>query len=211
LDLVGGGFARPPQQKRRPLASRKTLELMETERLELIPATLEFCEAETRGRAALEACLEARVPASWPPPVFEPDDVARIRTQLEADPTIGSWTLHYVLARPGATAEGRSLVGVAGYTGPPTAEGRVEIGYAIVSEHQRRGYATEAVDALVKAAFRDPRVVLVSATTYPTLEPSIGVLTKNGFVRAGSEAADGTIRYMRRRDVEEERSGLTAG
>jgi len=193
------------------LASKKTLELMETERLELIPATTEFCDAETRGRAALEACLGARVPASWPPAVFEPDDVARIRTQLEADPTIGSWTLHYVLARPGPAAEGRSLVGVAGYTGPPTAEGRVEIGYAIASEHQRRGYATEAVDALVTAAFRDPRVVEVSATTYPTLEPSIGVLTKNGFVRAGSEAADGTIRYMRRRDVEEQRSGLTAG
>jgi len=185
--------------------------LMETERLELIPATIEFCEAETRGRAAVEACLGARVPASWPPPVFEPDDVARIRTQLEADATIGSWTLHYVLARPGAAPEGRSLVGVAGYTGPPTAEGRVEIGYAIASEHQRCGYATEAVDALVRAAFRDPRVVVVSATTYPTLGPSIRVLTKNGFVRAGSEAPDGTIRYMRRRDVEEERSGLTAG
>ena len=157
---------------------------MKTERLELIPATVELCEAETRGRAALEACFGARVPTSWPPPVFEPADVARIRAQLEADPTIGSWTLHYILARPGATAEGRSLVGIAGYTGPPTAEGRVEIGYAIASEHQRRGYATEAVDALVRAAFRDPRVVVVSATTYPTLEPSIGVLTKNGFMRA---------------------------
>ena len=184
---------------------------METERLELIPATIEFCEAETRGRAALEACLRAHVPASWPPPVFEPDDVARIRTQLEADPRVGSWTLHYVLVRPGTTADGRILVGVAGYTGPPTAEGRVEIGYAIAPEHQGRGYATEAVDALVRAAFRDPRVVVMSATTYPTLEPSIGVLTKNGFVRAGSEAADGTIRYMRRRDVGEGRGGLAAG
>jgi RimJ/RimL family protein N-acetyltransferase len=180
---------------------------METERLELIPAKIMFCEAETRGRVPLEACLGARVPASWPPPVFEPDDVARIRTQLEADPTIGSWTLHYVLARPGATLEGRRLVGVAGYTGPPTAEGRVAIGYAIASEHQRRGFATEAVDALVRAAFRDPRVVVVSATTYPTLEPSIGVLTKNGFVRAGSEAADGTITYERRRDVKKSRVG----
>lgn len=183
---------------------------METERLELIPATIEFCEAEACGRAALKACLGARVPRSWPPPVFEPDDVARIRTQLEADPTIGTWTLHYVLARPGSTAEGRSLVGVAGYTGPPTPEGRVEIGYAIASEHQRRGYATEGVDALVRAAFRDPRVVVVNATTYPTLEPSIGVLTKNGFVRSGSEAADGTIRYVRRRDEEDERGGPAA-
>lgn len=171
----------------------------------MVPADITLCEAETRGRAALEACLGASVPASWPPAVFEPDDVARIRTQLEADPTIGSWTLHYVVARPGATLERRCLVGVAGYTGPPTAEGRVEIGYAIASEHQRRGYATEAVDALVRTAFGDLRVVVVSATTYPTLEPSIGVLTKNGFVRVGSEAADGTVRYERRRDAEKGR------
>ena len=58
---------------------------METERLELMPATIECCEAETRGRAALEACLGARVPTSWPQPVFEAGDVARIRTQLVED------------------------------------------------------------------------------------------------------------------------------
>jgi RimJ/RimL family protein N-acetyltransferase len=175
---------------------------METKRLKLIPATIEFCDAEVRGRAALEACLAARVPASWPPPVFEPDDVARIRGQLEADPGIGSWTLHYVLACPADMADGRHLVGVAGYTGPPT-DGSVEIGYAIASEHQRRGYATEAVNALVRAAFRDPRVREVTATTYPALEASIGVLTKNGFVRAGGGQTDGTVRYVRSREVEE--------
>src|SRR6185436_10400979 len=85
------GAWKSPQLMRGPLASKKTLELMETERLELIPATTAFCDAETRGRAALEACLGARVPASWPPPVFEPDDVVRIRKQLEANSTIGSW------------------------------------------------------------------------------------------------------------------------
>jgi RimJ/RimL family protein N-acetyltransferase len=133
--------------------------------------------------------------------VFEPDDVARIRTQLEADPAIGSWTLHCVLTCPADAAEGRYLVGVAGDTGPPTPEGRVEIGHAIAPEHQRRGYATEAVDALVRAAFRDPRVRVVNATTYPTLEASIVVLTRNGFIRASGEEADGTIRYVRWREV----------
>ena len=43
------------------LGIRNTLEFVETERLELIPATIELCEAETRGLAALEACFQARV------------------------------------------------------------------------------------------------------------------------------------------------------
>jgi len=174
------------------------MNVVQSERLELIPASIESCDAEASGPAALAVCLAARVPASWPPPVFESDDVARIRRQLEADSAAGSWTLHYVFARP-RTVEGRQLVGVAGFTGPPTPEGEVEIGYAIASEYQRRGYATEAVDALVTAAFRDPRVVVVSATTYPTLEASIRVLTRCGFTRVGDQEADGTISYVRRR------------
>jgi len=75
----------------------------------------------------------------------------------------------------------------------------VEIGYAIVAEHQRRGYATEAVEALVARAFEDPRVVAVTAKTFPTLRPSIGVLVKTGFKQAGTERPDGTIQYERRR------------
>ena len=45
-----------------------------THRLELIPATLGICEAEARGPEAVGLALRVRVPASWPPPVLEPDD-----------------------------------------------------------------------------------------------------------------------------------------
>jgi RimJ/RimL family protein N-acetyltransferase len=176
---------------------------MKTRRLELIPARIELCEAEARGRAALEAAVWARVPPSWPPPVFEPDDVARIRRQLEEDPAVGAWTLHYVVAHPMNPDDERHLVGVAGFVGPPTTEGRVEIGYAVAAEYQRRGYASEAVEALVSAAFRDPRISMVTATTYPTLGASIRVLTKTGFVPEGSLQSDGTITFVRRRDLHE--------
>jgi RimJ/RimL family protein N-acetyltransferase len=167
--------------------------------LDLVPATVELCEAEARGRGAVAECLDAEIPASWPPPVFEPDDVARVRRQLEAEGGSGEWLLHYVLLRAVSSDQKPALVGVAGYTGPRTVEGEVEIGYAIAVEHQRRGYATEAVETLVARAFEDPRVVVVAAKTFPTLQPSIGVLVKTGFIRAGAEGADGTIRYERRR------------
>jgi RimJ/RimL family protein N-acetyltransferase len=70
------------------------------------------------------------------------------------------------------------LIGIAGFVAPPAADGIVEIGYAIVREYQRRGFATEAVHALLAAAFADSRVTAVTATTFPDLASSIGVLVK---------------------------------
>jgi [ribosomal protein S5]-alanine N-acetyltransferase len=171
-----------------------------TRRLELIPATVELCQAETRGSDALGEALGARVPASWPPPVFAPDDVARIRRQLEAGS--GGWTLHYVMLRePGRSNGPLDLLGVAGYAGVPSADGAVEIGYAIAEEHQRRGYATEAVEALVAGAFEHPGIRVITAMTYGSLEPSIRVLRKAGFSQVAGDPAAGLLRYERRRDA----------
>jgi ribosomal-protein-alanine N-acetyltransferase len=171
---------------------------MITERLELIPATADLCEAEAQGPEVVGRALRVRVPASWPPPVLEPDDVERLRRQLERDPASHAWTLYYLILR--TAAEPRELVGIAGYVGPPSAEGVVGIGYAIAAEYQRRGYATEAVRALLAWAFAHAEVAVVTATTYPTLEPSIGVLRKTGFVLVGQEPGSGLLRYERRRD-----------
>jgi RimJ/RimL family protein N-acetyltransferase len=172
---------------------------MVTDRLQLIPATVTLCDAERLGRDAIASALCARVPASWPPPVFEPDDVDRVREQLESNPT-DLWTLHYVLARVVAETGLRALLGVAGYAGPPTTDGTVEIGYAIASEHQRHGYATEAVHALLSHAFANSAVTVVVATTYAWLEPSIGVLRKTGFIDVSTNATTGLVRFERRRD-----------
>jgi RimJ/RimL family protein N-acetyltransferase len=176
---------------------------MITGRLELVPATVELCRAESRGRAAVGEALGVRVPASWPPPVFEPDDVARIQQRLERSPGERTWTLHYVTRRAGHDDDDRELLGIAGYMGPPSLEGAVEIGYAIAEEHQRRGYATEAVEALVAEAFTHPGVHAIRATTYVSLTPSIGVLRKAGFTLVADDPATGLLRFERRRAAAE--------
>jgi ribosomal-protein-alanine N-acetyltransferase len=168
---------------------------MLTDRLHLVPATIALCDAEARGGVAVARALGAAVPESWPPPVFEPDDVDRVRRQLIADPTNGRWTLHYVLRRAASGAGPPALVGVAGYVGPPTRDGVVEIGYAIAVEFQRQGYATEAVRALLSNAFVDARVVVVVATTYAALRPSIRVLEKTGFIEVSRAADTGLMRF----------------
>lgn len=73
--------------------------------------------------------------------------------------------------------------------------GVVEIGYGIVGEFQRRGYATEAAAGLVGWAHAHPEVRMVAAHTLPELTASIRVLEKNGFVRRGIPAEEGAIRF----------------
>ena len=71
------------------------------------------------------------------------------------------------------------------------ADGVVEIGYGIREEHQGRGYATEAVEAAVLWALRDPRVSAVEAEAEESNLASIRVLEKCGFVPNGTLGEEG--------------------
>ena len=57
----------------------------------------------------------------------------------------------------------------------------VELAYAIEPDHQRRGYATEAAEALVQLAFADDRVRVVRAHTLADHAASKRVLEKCHF------------------------------
>lgn len=86
------------------------------------------------------------------------------------------------------------VVGSLGLFWPP-AEGVVELGYGIVASRRGRGYAPEAVGALVAQAFTSPEVRLVFATVEPVNPASVRVLEKSGFRRIGLHASSGLIRY----------------
>lgn len=168
--------------------------ILKTDRLELVGATADLLRAEGDGRARFGELLDARVPADWPPELY--DDAARLWTleKVEAAPETEGWWSYYVI-RAGDGEDGRELVGIAGYKGPPDDEGTVEVGYGVMDAHRRRGYATEATAALVERAFADPRVTRVIAETLPELVPSIGVMEKIGFAFVGEGSEEGVIRY----------------
>ena len=69
--------------------------------------------------------------------------------------------------------------------------GAAEIGYGILEEYQRKGYATEAVKAAVKWAFQDPKVTAIEAETEPDNRASQRVLEKCGFVPNGKNGKEG--------------------
>lgn len=166
--------------------------MIATERLELIPATVELTTAALEGETALAAGLGVLVPDTWPPEFLDPPALRYTLDRLAEGPTQAGWWLHFIVLVRGPA--GRTLIGSAGYKGPPSPDGIVEVGYGIVRDHHRRGYASEAVHGLLAHAFAVPAVRRVIAETLPELIGSIGVLGKCGFRLIGEGSEPGVIR-----------------
>ena len=175
-----------------------------TERLELVPATIDSVRAALEGTEALSRAMKALVPSTWPPEYLDDAALQFTIARLEENPSAAGWWMHFVVVREnvarGDRPAGRALIGTAGFAGLPSPDGTVEVGYGIVSEHQRRGYATEAVNGMLAHAFAFPEVARVIAETLPALEPSIGVLRKCGFRFIGDGSGPGIIRFELSRD-----------
>ena len=71
------------------------------------------------------------------------------------------------------------------------ADGSVEIGYGISEINQGNGYATEAVNAAVTWALKQPGVFRVEAETEPDNRASQRVLEKCGFIPSGIIGEEG--------------------
>lgn len=165
-----------------------------TPRLELISATEKMLEAELEGRMRLQQVLNAQVPTSWPPELYDAAAARSALSSIRSTPDSAEWGVHYFLvqANPWQTAV---LIGAGGYKGPPE-DGAVEIAYSVVPDKQRRRYGLEAVEGLVSHAFSRPAVRRVVAHTPADGAASIGLLEKAGFRRVDEEEDAETIRYQ---------------
>jgi RimJ/RimL family protein N-acetyltransferase len=167
----------------------------------LAAATLTLARAELQDRARFATLLGVELPAAWPPPLNDEESIEWTVQLLEDDPKSVGWgPWYFVLCPPGAP---RLVIGNGGFKGRPTPDGTVEVGYSIVEEHQRRGLAPEAVEALVGWAFSHPEVRRVVAQTFPDLRASVRVLEKCDFVFMGPGFEEGTILFERRRPTQD--------
>lgn len=170
-----------------------------TRRLALVPLDAALL-------AAVAAGDRAAAPFTWPawwPDEVDREHVARWRDRAPGFEGGDDWGPRALI-----DGEGR-MVGHAGFHLPPrpldealadpsfsgelepAAGGVVEIGYTVFPEHRRRGYATEAVAALVDWAFDTGEVTTVVATVAPDNVPSLAVLDRAGFRPIGT-CADGS-------------------
>src|SRR4051794_19434895 len=171
---------------------------MHTARLDLVATTLDHLRAELEAPAELAGLLGAVVPASWPPGLYDRDAMTFFQARLtEGGPAAIGWYGWYAILRPAAD-QPATLVACAGYFGPPTADGVVEIGYSTAPEFRGRGCATEFVSALTARAWATPGVTQVVAEVHEENAASIKVLERCGFHRIGAGRDPGHHRYQHR-------------
>ncbi len=117
-----------------------------------------------------------------------------VNNQLNQDPKNSFWW------SPRSIVVDRLIVGMIGFKSPPDSNGSVEIGYGIVPSQQGQGFATQAVDLLVKEGFSKAEIQMIVAYTVPMNSASGRVLEKNQFIRDGSkiDPEDGEVWVWRR-------------
>ncbi|HLL13613.1 MAG TPA: GNAT family protein [Pyrinomonadaceae bacterium] len=185
---------------------------LRTKRLELVAGSAKLFRVRVDDREFLGRKLGARVPAEWPPPLYDQGAMDWMAKYLEENAGAGAWTFYFIIL-PAQGVEGQgTVIGGVGFKGLPSADGTVEIGYSMLPEFQCSGYATEAAGALVRWAFSQMRVTRVIAETYPELRPSIRVLEKNDFRYIGEGSEERVIRYaLTREEYEAARGGQQGG
>jgi ribosomal-protein-alanine N-acetyltransferase len=157
----------------------------------LVTADVALIDAALHDEERLATLLDAEVAEGW---VSFPGALEHTHATLAADPASARWGTRLFLAD-----ESRTLVGWGGFKGPPSGR-EVELGYEIAPGHRGRGLATAAVRAMLDEAFAEPSVDAVVAHTLAEPGPSVRVLEKSGFIRAGQSSEDGQEVWSFRRE-----------
>jgi len=156
-----------------------------TERLRLIPITLEMMEAVLdHDQVRAEALVGARFPPAWPNDLLVNVGFPYSRPAIRADPANRLWGDSLVVLR-----DEPRVVGSVVFHGKP-ADGIAEVGYAIEERARGVGMATEATRAAVEWALAHPEVSAVHATTFPWHTASLAVIRKIGMRQVATRDHD---------------------
>ena len=157
---------------------------IQTDRLDLFPLDPAAAAALPENRDLAGRIIGAALSDDWPQADLL--DILPKQVALGAgEAQFGIWVI--------VERETSTIVGDGGFHGAPSSEGVLEIGYSIVPDRRRRGFATEAARALIAWARAQPGVNAVVAGCHPGNEASIRTLERLGFRRAGR--AGGEIRW----------------
>ena len=150
---------------------------LQATRLELFPLAPEAAQALPDERPRAAELIGAALHPDWPHEELLDHPLPRQAAATAEDARWGVWV---IVERASGT-----VVGDIGFFGPPTPDATVEIGYFIVADRRRRGYATEAAAALIGWAQTQPNVTAVLARCEEDNVPSILTLERLGFARTG--------------------------
>jgi [ribosomal protein S5]-alanine N-acetyltransferase len=137
--------------------------------------------------------LAAEVPKNWPTPLYDNDARQYFLRVVSENPAAVGWTAWYILLL--GDSGKKTLIGSVGACGLPDDDGAIMIGYSLLDQFHGKGFATEALRGFLEWTRRHPGIRRVVADTFPHLKQSMRVLEKTGFVRCGSGADEGSIRF----------------
>jgi RimJ/RimL family protein N-acetyltransferase len=167
---------------------------IESERLKMPPLTHELLQLLHTNRRVMEVALGLNISAQQIDELYlkEIDD-AMVNFWLPktlANPKAYKWYTNWeIILKSTNTA-----IGGMGFNGEPNESGEAETGYMIDQQHHNKGYATEALQLLIKWAFTHDAVKVIIVHTYANNLPSVKILNKCGFEEIGKEG-DGLVTF----------------
>lgn len=153
------------------------VDILETERLLLVPYQLSYIEATLIGDEKLSEVSGYGVAAEWPGVEFF-FYLPYVLEAVKEDRTKEKWT-HLVVLK-----SENKIIGEVSAQGTPELTGEAELGYGIVDTYAGKGYATEGAQAFLKWLFSE-EVMVIRAKTYLYHKKSQNILKKIGFVKTG--------------------------
>ncbi|MEG1870133.1 MAG: GNAT family N-acetyltransferase, partial [Oscillospiraceae bacterium] len=150
--------------------------IMRTERLELVPLTVQQLKLWVQDMPALEKELHCYYKAE-PMEGFFLDIVKKQLEAAENDEVNYIWHSFWFLIRK----QDRVVVGLADFKDVPNESGEVEIGYGLGKEFEHNGYITEAVKMICNFALQHKNVSHIIAETDLNGLASQHILQRCGF------------------------------
>ena len=152
-----------------------------TERLILIPYTKKLCINILKGDYRDLEVLNLTKGKSWPDEDVM-DTLPRIIDNLnkvEYPTGYESWMI--------IKKENSEIIGDCGFKGFNSEEENIDLGYGIIKEERRKGYAEEAVSEIIKWAFSNKIVKEITANCLTENVSSINLLNKFNFIKLKTE------------------------
>jgi RimJ/RimL family protein N-acetyltransferase len=160
---------------------------LDTERLTLVPLDPAAAMALPDGRGSAAQLIGAELSDDWP--AHDLLDVLPMQASIAPEQAhYGVW-----LIIEQAT---NTVVGDIGFFGPPGPDGTLEVGYSVVPDRRRRGYATEAARALIGWAVDQAGVRTIVAGCSEHNAASIRTLERVGFSPTGRVESQLRWRYQ---------------
>lgn len=148
-----------------------------TERLILIPYTLQICNNLLNNNFSDLKIMKLKKGKGWPDKDVIETLPRIINNLLKVESATGfeSWMI--------IKKETAEIIGDLGFKGFNFIKNTIDIGYGIIKEERRKGYAEEAISELINWAFSNEIVKEITASCLIENTNSINLLTKFNFIK----------------------------